>query len=170
MRTDWLKAAEMEHLLAALMPHNRLALEIAMATGLRISDVLGLRADVLRERKDRRINLREMKTGKRKRITLPVELHRRALALAGRVYVFEHRTDWRKPRTRQAVYKDLKRVAKMFRLTGNIAPHSTRKIFAVDAYKRTGDLQKVQTLLNHSSAAVTALYAMADELAVRNFK
>jgi integrase len=142
-------------------------MEISLATGLRIGDVLALRSDAVRGAKDGRLTVRESKTGKTRRIRLPGELHRRAISMAGKAYVFEGRTDWRKPRTRQAVYKDLKRIAKAYRLKANIAPHSARKVYAVEAYKRTGDLKRVQALLNHSSEAVTALYALADELTAR---
>lgn len=152
------------HLLAALTPQNRLALEISMATGLRISDVLNLRTEALRSSKDRRISVRELKTGKTRRVFLSLELYRRALALAGKVFIFENRLDWRKPRTRQAVYKDLKRVAKIFRLKENIAPHSARKTWAVEEYHKDRDLKRVQRLLNHSDEAVTMIYALADQL------
>jgi site-specific recombinase XerD len=171
MRTDWVKKEELKHILAALMPANRLAVEVSLASGLRITDVLGIKAEAVREAKQQRITVRELKTGKTRRITLPAELYQRMLFLAGRLYVFEHRNDWRRHRTRQAVFKDLKRAAKVFRaasgLKANVAPHSARKTYAVDAYKRTGDLKRVQKLLNHSDEAVTMLYALADELTAR---
>ena len=42
MTTDYIDRAVWERLLDALMPANRLALEVAIATGLRITDVLSL--------------------------------------------------------------------------------------------------------------------------------
>lgn len=168
MRTDYVHKEELQHLLAALTPPNRLACEISLQTGLRIGDVLNLRTDDLRSNKNRRISIRESKTGKRRSFTLPIELHQRALSISGKVYVFEHRLDWRKHRTRQAVYKDLKRVANIFRLRPNVAPHSARKVFAVEAYRKSnGDLKRVQRLLNHSTEAVTMLYVMADDMTAR---
>jgi len=166
MRTDWLFRREMEHLLAALTPANRLALDVSMATGLRLGDVLNLK----REQLAQRFTVREQKTGKTRRVFLSNELLKRALALAGKVYVFEGRTSDKKHRTRQAVFKDLKRVARIFRLKVNVAPHTARKIYAVEAYHKTGDLKRVQRLLNHSGETVTALYAMADELVSRHHK
>ena len=41
------------------------------------------------------------------------------------------------------------------------SPHSLRKVFAVEEYLDCGDLLRVQKLLNHTSEAVTMLYAMA---------
>lgn len=54
------------------------------------------------------------------------------------------------------------------KLTENVGPHSARKIFAVDLYRRTGDLEAVRKALNHSDQAVTMVYAMADELTTRS--
>lgn len=165
MRTQYIDRREMSHLLAALTPPNRLALEISMSTGLRIGDVLNLKSDQLAQR----FFVRELKTGKSRRIYLPGELLDRAKSMAGKIYVFENRLDYRKHRTRQAVFKDLKRVSKAFGIHENIAPHSARKVYAVEAYKRSGgDLKKVQRLLNHESEAVTMIYAMSDQLCKRH--
>ena len=42
MRSSWMPKGEMEHVLAALHPENRLACEISLLTGMRINDVLAL--------------------------------------------------------------------------------------------------------------------------------
>ena len=55
------------------------------------------------------------------------------------------------------------RAAKAFRVQVHLAPHSLRKVYAVEAYRRSGgDLAKVKRLLNHDSEAVTMIYALAD--------
>jgi len=170
MRTEWVAKEELGHLLAALMPENRLALEVSMATGLRINDVLSIKTQDIMTTNNGRVTIKEQKTGKTRRVYFPVEMRARMRAMAGRRYVFEHRTDWKKHRTRQAVFKDLKRVVKIFRLKQNIAPHSARKAFAVEMYHKTGDLFRVKQLLNHNNEAVTVLYAMADELTARRLR
>ena len=81
MRAGFMEANEFEHLLAALMPPNRLACEVSACTGLRISDVLNLRTTKLSER----FSVREFKTGKIKRVRLPRSLLDRLLAQAGRI-------------------------------------------------------------------------------------
>lgn len=169
VRADWVARRELEHILAALMPQNRLALEVSLATGLRISDVLSIKAEQLQRASDRRITVREMKTGKSRRIKLPLELYERMLRQAGRVWVWEGRLDWRKHRTRQAINKDLERCAALFRLPRglHLSPHTARKSYAVEAYHRTGDLKRVQKLLQHSRESITILYAMADALTER---
>lgn len=160
MRSEYAFKGEVEHILAALMPENRLACEVSLATGFRIGDVLRIKAEDVRKE---RFSVQEQKTGKRRRVRLPNALRERCAAFAGPVYVFTGRLDGRKPRTRQAVWKDLKRVARLMRLDVNLTPHSMRKVYAVEEYHRCGDLKRVQKLLNHSNEAVTMIYAMADE-------
>lgn len=136
-----------------------------MHTGLRVGDCLALKTAELRYR----MTVREAKTGKTRRITIPRELLEELQQHAGRIWVFEGRTDWRKHRTRQAVYKDVKRVARMYQRAhsirpGQVSPHSARKLAAVEAYRR-GGMDAAQRLLNHSDPAVTALYALSDLVA-----
>ena len=97
-------------------------------------------------------------------VRVPMELLYRCMDRAGRVYVFEGRFDRLRHRTRQAVWKDLHRAARLFRLDVHVSPHSTRKAWAVDEYKRTGNLKRVQREMNHTDPAVTMLYALADQL------
>lgn len=159
---DYIKPDNFAHILSALMPANRLALITSLTTGLRIDDVLSLKTETI---KNERFTVKEMKTGKTKRVRLSKELRNKLFAQSGRFFVFEHRTDPKKHRTRQAVFKDLKRACKLFRVEGlNISPHTARKIYAVEQYKRTCSLRSVQKLLNHSDEAVTMLYAMADAM------
>lgn len=165
MRSCYVNDDTFTAILMGLMPANALAIEVSLRYGMRIGDVLALRrSDVEKGR----FTYKEEKTGKSRRLDLSADIQRRLLAQCGRVWVFEHRTDWRKHRTRQAVYKDIKRISRAFRLRG-VSPHSARKVYAVNAYKRSGgDLKRVQRLLNHSSEAVTMLYALADELNGKN--
>ncbi len=169
MRADYIPKDSMMHILAAMMPENRLALEASMASGLRINDVLRLRA----ERLARRMTIREQKTGKSRRVYWPEDVYLRLLKNSGPYFVFGGRLSERRHRTRQAVYKDLRRTARLFRLNGrklneHISPHTTRKIYAVEELKRYGgNVKKVQRLLNHSNEAVTCLYALSDQLTDR---
>lgn len=162
IKTDYVTATIFEHLLSALTWENNLVLSVSLVTGLRLSDVLNLRTSDLKER----MTVRELKTGKTKRIRIPAKLLDELVAVAGKIYVFEHRLDHRKHRTRQAVFKDLKRACEAFRLPKSlvIAPHTCRKIYSVTVFDKACDLKQVQALLNHSDEAVTVLYAMADKL------
>lgn len=158
MKTEYLLQREVDNVLSVLTPGNALVMRVALHTGLRISDVLNLRSDQLAPR----FWITEGKTGKRRQIGLPQPLLNDLKNTAGKTWVFEGSTPG-KHRTRQAVWKDVKRAAAAFRIKQNIAPHSARKVFAVDLLQKYGDIEKVSRALNHSSIAVTLIYALADQ-------
>lgn len=163
-RTSYATPAQMGHILAAMMPTNALVVRVCMRTGLRVSDVLELKTAQLRPRQ----TVRERKTGKTRRVVWSQQLYQEMLGQAGRIWVFECRTDPTRHRTRQAVYKDIRHVAAMYQRTGAISrrqvigTHTARKVAAVDAYHR-GGLPAAQRLLNHSDPGITLLYALADK-------
>lgn len=169
MTAEYVPKDELGHVYAALMPANRLACQVSEATGLRIGDVLALRTEQVR--KGQRLTVKERKTGKSKRIYLPRKLHDEMMAQAGEAWVFASPRDPAKHRTRQAVWADLKRAAKAFRMPQNVAPHSLRKVYAVEEWEKTGDLDKVADALNHTHRypATTMIYAMAAELYRRKY-
>lgn len=157
MRTEYLLDREVDLVLAALMPENRLVVRTALATGLRIGDVLELRPGQLKPH----FWIKEQKTGKSRQVGLTKELLSDLKNAAGKDWVFPGR-DPCKHRTRQAVWADVKRAAQAFRLPQNVAPHSFRKVYAVDLMHKYGDISRVQRALNHNSVTITAIYAMAD--------
>lgn len=157
MKTEYMLNREVDLVLAALTPANRLVMRVALHTGLRVGDVLALKSDQLKPH----FWVTESKTGKRRQVGLPQPLLTDLKKTAGRVWVFEGRSP-EKHRTRQAVWKDVKRAARAFRLPANVGPHSARKVYAAELMERYGDLEKVRRALNHSNDAVTMVYAMAD--------
>lgn len=162
MKTDFVNNDILGHLLYALTPANKLVCIVALETGLRIGDILAFKTADLKKGS---FTVTEQKTKKKRRIRLRENIKKQLLAQAGRVYVFPHRTDENRHRTRQAVYSDLKRASRLFRIKGlNIAPHSLRKAYAVDLYKKSGSIAKVRDALNHDNDLVTLLYIFADEL------
>ena len=165
MRTEYILDREVDLILAALTETNRLVMRTALHTGLRISDVLAFKSEDLRPH----FWVTEQKTGKRRQIGLPEPLLSDLKKHAGEHWVFPGR-DPTKHHTRQAVWKDVKRAAAAFRLRQNVAPHSARKVFAVDLLKKYGDIDKVKRALNHSSDAVTLIYAMADARLAAKYK
>lgn len=138
----------------------------ALTTGLRISDVLNLKTAQLKPH----FWVTEMKTGKRRQVGLPEPLLSDIKNQAGEEWAFPGRNG-KKPRTRQAVWKDVKRAAKSFRLPQNVGPHSARKVYAVELLEKYGDIERVRKALNHSRESVTLIYAMADkQLEAKNKK
>lgn len=164
MRTEYLLQREVDLILAALTDENRLVMRTALATGLRVGDVLALKPDKLKPH----FWVTEQKTGKKRQVGLPEPLLSDLKKMTGVQWVFPGR-DPAKHRTRQAVWKDVKRAARAFRLPQNVGPHSARKVYAVDLMRKYGDIDRVRRALNHNSETVTMIYAMADmQLAAKN--
>ena len=151
----------MEHVFAALTPANRLVCWVCVDTGLRVGDVVQLRTDQLAPQ----FWITEQKTKKRRRVNLTKQLLEQLRQQAGEIWVFPSPKDPRQHRTRQAVWTDVKRASKAFRLPQNVAPHSLRKVYAVELLKRNkGNVGRVQRALNHSDMATTMIYVMAYQL------
>lgn len=161
MRSQYISYGDLSHLFALLMPENALVLRVSLETGLRIGDVVSLRTDSIQRQ---RFTIREQKTGKSKRVYLSKPLWEALKRSAGRYFVFEGRNDPKKHRTRQAVYNDLKRAARAFRIPQNVSPHSLRKLYAKTLFDETGDIELVQRALNHDRIQTTLIYALADRI------
>lgn len=163
MRSDFVELDILGHVLFALTPINNLVCRVCLETGLRVDDVLSIKSENL---KKKMFTVTEQKTGKKKRVRLSEGLKKELRSVAGSVYIFEHRTDPAKHRTRQAVFYDMKRAVKLFRLRDNITPHSLRKAYAVELMRKYGDIRKVAEALNHDAnhPNTTIIYALADIL------
>lgn len=159
MRTEYLLDREVEQVLGLLTVQNRLVMRVLLHTGIRISDALQLRTEQLKPN----FWITEQKTGKRRQVGLPEPLLSDLKESAGREWVFESAVDPKRHRTRQAVWKDVKRAAVAARLTANAAPHSMRKVYAVNLLNAYGDIERVRRALNHGGIEVTLIYAMADK-------
>lgn len=165
MTTEYLLDREVERVLAALMPQNQLIMRMVLRNGMRLSDALEFRTDQL-------VLCGwyvEKKTGKRRRFGLDARLLADIRAQAGPVWAFPGRNG-QGHKTRQAVWTDVKRAAKAFRLRQNVAPHSFRKTYAVKLLAKYGDIEKVRRNLNHTSTSVTAVYAISDVLLERRLR
>lgn len=145
-------------MLDLLTYENRLVLRVLLHTGLRIGDVLQLKPEQLKPN----FWITEQKTGKRRQVGLPEPLLVDLRDSADGEWVFPGQRPG-KHRTRQAVWKDVKRAAAAARLTVNAAPHSCRKVYAVKLLERYGDIDRVRRALNHGGIEVTLIYAMADK-------
>lgn len=159
MTTEYLLDREVERILAALMPQNRLIMRVILHNGARIGDVLRLRTEQLKPS----FWYVEEKTGKRRRMGLPLPLLAAIQQQAGEVWAFPGRGG-DQPKTRQAVWADVKRAQRAFRLPANVGTHSARKVYAVHLMEQYGDIERVKRALNHTSTSVTSIYAMADKL------
>lgn len=159
MTTEYLYQQEVDRVLSALMPQNQLIVKVMLQTGMRLSDALQMRTEGLATSGW----YTEGKTGKRRRYGLKKPLLEAIQEQAGPEWAFPGRKAGTH-KTRQAVWRDIKRAAVAFRLPQNVGAHSMRKVYAVKLLRKYGKLEKVQRNLNHASGSVTAIYAMADIL------
>lgn len=140
---------------------------IGIYTGLRISDLVRLRAGHVRGDE---ITLIEEKTDKEQVIPIATILQRviadRTASMDDEDYLFPSRQHSRdgsvKPITTHTAYNDMQRVAERFGLRGPIGCHTLRKTFGYWHYKRNHDLEILRQWFNHASVDVTRRYIGVD--------
>jgi integrase/recombinase XerD len=139
----------------------RAALEILYATGMRVSELLSLRAGALAG--DAAALLIRGKGGKERIVPLSTPAKEAASALArvatnGSVWLFPGR-DRRHAMTRQGFARLLKQVALEAGLDpARVSPHVLRHSFASHLLARGADLRSLQMLLGHSDITTTEIY------------
>ena len=159
MRSDYVNSDALRLLTNSMEVENGLALRVCLETGLRIGDVLKCRPTDLNGRK---LSYVAEKTGKSGTKTLSKRLAAALERISGTEWIFEGRGKTKTGhRTRQAVYRDLKKVCKRLGVVGQISPHSARKSYAVKDFHEHG-LYHVKSELQHDDIGVTLLYALSD--------
>lgn len=160
MRADYVNSEAFRLLINSMQWENGLALRVSLETGLRIGDVLSL---TVRDLKGCTLSYVASKTGKAGKKTISRKLAAALRRSSGSsMWLFPGR-DSVHHRTRQAVYKDLKKVCKRLGVAGQISPHTARKTYAVEEFHEHG-LDHVKKELQHDDASVTLLYALSDML------
>lgn len=163
MRSDYIKPDNYNRLFVFMGYENVLAMRLSLETGMRIGDVLRVRsADLV----GRTVHYKADKTDKVGSAVISQDLANRLKRIAGTKYIFESRSDPDKHRSRQAVWKDVKKSAAILRSAGaigseNFSPHSARKTFAVTDAEKYG-LKHTQRALQHRDKDTTRLYAFSD--------
>ena len=158
MKSKYIETTELEKLRSVLAAEAWLPLWVSLETGLRIGDVVKLRKANL---KADGLHYKAQKTGKNgvAKISkaLRVELERKK----GK-WLFPSPYKNGKHITRQACWSRIKKACKLAEVDADgISPHTLRKIFAVELYRKKGFLA-VKEALQHNSAATTEIYSFAD--------
>lgn len=158
MRVDVLTAHEAQSILNVLHGQVRLIWLIGCSTGLRISDILSLRAYQLHKP---RAYIKEQKTGKRRRLYIrrnvikEVMLYQREYGITDKGRLFNI--------SRQGVWIALKKAASKAGVRRNIGSHTMRKYYAVSHIEKGYDLHDLQARLNHSHLSDTIGYITSNE-------
>ncbi|QIW18548.1 site-specific integrase [Bacillus thuringiensis] len=137
---------------------NYILFVMGINTGLRISDILKLKVGDVQ---GSHISMREMKTGKQKRIQITSALKRELKWFGeGREvgeYLLKSRKGENRPIGRSMAYKILKSTAAEFGLD-EIGTHTLRKTYGYHMYMQTKNIALLMEIFNHSSEKVTLRY------------
>lgn len=143
--------------------HERYALlwRLGVETGLRVSDMLKFKPDVLM---GVGFEVIEQKTGKPREIVLSATLKRdlrryvKRFKLETNDFVFFSRESKKdKALSRQQAHSVIRLIASEMGLK-LVGCHSMRKTFAVNQFLTTGDLEGLQRVLNHKHITTTMVY------------
>lgn len=140
-----------------IRPNEKVALALVLeaSIGLRISDVLKLKVSHFQKK----LEIREKKTNKLQYRKLNPNL----IALVNRYAITNNlgMNDYIINCSPRNIQKYLKLAVDYLGYT-NLGTHSFRKYFSMYVYNQTKDIRIVQTMLNHSSVAVTERYLTMD--------
>jgi integrase/recombinase XerD len=174
-----LSTAEMEKLLETGTTGDTsqrragMLLELMYATGLRVSEAVGLRVEHLRlDDDDAAVIVMEGKGGKPRLSPIPRGTKNRLKEYLSEIrpvilkdgcsqYVFATRTGRRL--SRQAAWRDLRDLGVRAGIETKLHPHLLRHTFATHLLERGCDLRTVQMLLNHSDISTTEIYTHVQE-------
>lgn len=151
-----------------LRDRNYLMFYVGIYSGLRISDILPIKAGDLIED---RIEMNEKKTGKQKTLFLndnvirEIKKYIKKYDLKRSDYLFASRKknadNTSRPLGRQGAYDFIKKdIQNVFKNTigGTLATHTLRKTFGYHYYMKTKDIVMLQKLFNHSDPKITLRY------------
>jgi len=149
----------------ALAQRDGAMIELAYATGLRVSEIVSLKVSqvnleagyltvVGKGSKERAVPIGSYA---RQRV-LDYLQEARAKILAGRLspYLFVNRAGRRL--SRQGFWKRLRLAVRRAGLAGRVSPHTLRHAFATHLVERGADLRAVQMMLGHADIATTQIY------------
>ena len=147
---------------AAGKKRNKILIEVGLNTGLRISDILKLKAKHIND--SIHINLKEDKTEKTRKISLnpkvkkAVEGYIEEKGLSDDDYLFQSRKGDNESISRIQAYRILKKIGEKAGLNIKVGTHTLRKTFGYHHYRRYKDIAQLQAIFNHSSPNMTLDY------------
>ena len=151
---------------------NNLLITLGLNTGLRISDVLSLKWDMVYDFKNKKykhhIIITEQKTGKLSQIYINSsvqqalneykgDIEREGKRIEGDTFLFKH-SNKNLPITRSQAFRIIKEAANYYSISGVISCHSLRKTFGYHAWKQGVPPVLLVTIFNHSSFHITKRY------------
>ena len=160
MKSRFLEKNELKSLQRALDDSAFLPLLVSLETGMRIGDVVALKAIDLK--KDG-LHFVAKKTKKRGIAKISANLRKKLqLNAKNSKWLFPSPYKSGAHITRQTVWARIKRAGECAGIDlEGLSPHSMRKVFAVELYREKG-FEAVKRALQHSYSATTEIYSFAD--------
>jgi integrase/recombinase XerD len=154
---------------------DRALIELLYATGLRVSELVGLRAADLnleagylvctgKGRKQRLVPIGDEATAWVRRYQLEARPRLVKKAAAARLFVNGRGG----PLSRVGFWKNLKRYAVAAGLRADVSPHVLRHSFATHLLDRGADLRAIQMMLGHADLSTTQIYTHVLEARLRS--
>lgn len=161
MRVSKIDSTKEEIFRNRLSYQYRLIYDIGCHTGLRVTDIITLKKDILKIKEP---TIKEHKTGKSKRIYIPKKLKTELIEFSkdNKTYIFQSKSRTGHI-TRQAVFKHFKRIAKIVKSSHNIGTHTMRKNYACKLLAKGKNYKYIKSKLNHEKLSDTLLYLL-DEM------
>jgi integrase/recombinase XerD len=178
---ETLGEAEVGQLLAVALPdtplglRDRALLEVLYASGLRASEITGLRLEnYLREERLLRVigkgnRERLVPIGEKAMLSLDLWLARGRPLLVkpktgGEIFLGEHG----RRLTTARIWQIVQEMAKLAGLSKKIWPHLLRHSFATHLLSHGADLRAIQEMLGHASLATTQVYTHVDQARLKD--
>lgn len=171
MKAKFLTGYELELIRQATKPELWLPFALALETGLRVGDVAKIKkSDIFEENGCFFVDFVANKTKKRGKSQISEALAKALTLPNDSVWAFPSPKDKTKHITRQALHTRIKSACKRAHVGANgVSPHSMRKNFAVELYRKEG-ISAVARALQHSNISTAELYALADWISGENAK
>lgn len=158
---------------------DKAILETLFSTGLRVSELAGLRRDQLNLKKD---ELTVRGKGSKVRLVFLSEQSRYWIGkyfsarkdVSPFAFVAHDRAGAKrpdadaKPLTPRSIERVLAHYAKVAGITKQVSPHTLRHSFATDLLSNGADIRSVQSLLGHSSITTTQIYTHVTDQQLRD--
>lgn len=158
------KIEEVKQVLKEMSFRNYMIFMVGINLGRRVSDIVTLKAGMLRNKK--RFIIKEKKTGKETFLIIPGtlynDLQEYLKGFNDNEYIFPSRQGVNRPISSKRVYQFMKIAAKKCKLD-NIGTHSMRKTFGYFHYKEFKDVIILKKILNHRDYETTIRYIGADQ-------
>ncbi len=158
------KLEEMKEELRKRGTRDFLLFYVGINTGLRVSDIVKLKYDDIRDNScnmKTHITIIEKKTGKLKKFPiyngLYTELEKYTKNMSEGQYIFKSQQNSNRPITTVQAYRILKNTSLKIGLE-EIGTHTMRKTFGYWHYQQYHDIAILQTIFNHSSPSITLRY------------